>query len=58
MLGNRLKAFAQAGIDHTEGRLALAEDTLKQAGKASAVHLPTVSSSTGAAMTAIIRPDK
>lgn len=54
MLGTRLNAFAQAGINHTEGRLALAEETLKQANTTD-VHLPAVSSSTGAAMTTIIR---
>lgn len=55
MLGTRLNTFAQAGIDHTEGRLALAEETLKHACSTSEVHLPTVSSSTGAAITTVIR---
>lgn len=54
MLGARLHSFAQAGIAQKEGRLALAEQTLKQAGGTD-VHLPTVSSSTGAAVTAVIR---
>lgn len=54
MLGARLHSFAQAGIAQKEGSIVLADQVLKQAG-ASDVHLPTVSSSTGAAVTAVIR---
>lgn len=56
MLGSRLNSFAQAGIEQKEGNCpALAEQALKQAGSTGDVHLPTVSSSTGAAVTAVIR---
>ena len=55
MSGTKLKRFAQAGIHHTEGRLTLAEKTMKKATQAKDIQLPTVSSSTGAAVTAVIR---
>lgn len=55
MLGTRLNRFAQSGIDHIEGRQSLAEETLKYVSRETEVQLPTVSSSTGAAVTAIIR---
>ncbi|HEY0900517.1 MAG TPA: hypothetical protein VGD95_00205 [Micavibrio sp.] len=55
MLGTKLKKFAQAGIHQAEGRLTLGEKTMKQASQTKDIHLPAVSSSTGAAVTAIIR---
>lgn len=62
MLGTKLTKFAQAGIHHAEGRLTLAERTMDQAKvkaakqtQAKDVHLPAVSTSTGAAVTSIIR---
>ncbi|QQG35676.1 MAG: hypothetical protein HYS17_09155 [Micavibrio aeruginosavorus] len=55
MYGSRLKDFAKAGIDQREGRAGLIDQALKQMGQPELVSLPTVSSSTGAAVTAVIR---
>jgi hypothetical protein len=57
MLGARLKLFAKSGIRQREGNCpALADKALKQAVTShDDIHLPIVSSSTGAAMTTVIR---
>lgn len=55
MQGKKLNTFARPGIARREGRSALAENAMLQAGKADDIHLPIVSSSTGAAVTAVIR---
>lgn len=55
MLGTKLKKFTQAGIHHAEGRLTLGEKAMQQASQIKDVQLPAVSTSTGAAVTAVIR---
>lgn len=56
MQGKKLNKFASPGISGREGRRpALADKAMLQAGKAEDVHLPIVSSSTGAAVTTVIR---
>lgn len=55
MNGSRLNNFAQGGIRQREGNAALIDLALKQSGHPELVNLPAVSSSTGAAVTTVIR---
>ncbi|MCM2344074.1 MAG: hypothetical protein NDJ24_05880 [Alphaproteobacteria bacterium] len=55
MHGSRLNNFAQGGINQREGNAGLIDNALKQSGHSELVNLPAVSSSTGAAVTAVIR---
>lgn len=55
MSATKLDEFAKTGICQREGSAVLLDKTLKQSGYASEVRLPSVSTSTGAAVTAVIR---